>query len=132
MQEKITEKVKSGEVQVEGTKDILTITLETPEPSGRVRGLGQYARRKDSFTLTKKDRSGVPAKKDGLYKKKLLVLDVNGILADVDKRANWKSRADVYEPTDLEHNKEAFTLPNSQIDKNLYTYLQLMCLDYKV
>ena len=119
MQEKITEKVISGEVQVEGTNDILMIALEKPEPSGWVRGLGQYARRKDSFTLTKKGRSFVHANKDGFYKKKLLVLDVNGILADVDKRANWKSGADVYEPTDLEHNKEAFTLPNSQIGINL-------------
>lgn len=45
------EKKQTGELQLEGSEDVLTKALETPEHSGRVRAVGGYITSRKFFNL---------------------------------------------------------------------------------
>lgn len=51
-------RVAAGEVQVEGTDDILTKVLGTSEHGGRVRGQGAYVKQSTYFNLQKYKKKG--------------------------------------------------------------------------
>ena len=50
------ERKRKGELHTAGSEDVLTIALETPEHSGRVRGVGNFISPKVFFNFPKKSR----------------------------------------------------------------------------
>lgn len=55
----LLEKKRKGEFQPSGSQDVLTTTLETPEHSGRVRGVGSFVTPAMFFDLPKQKRTRI-------------------------------------------------------------------------
>lgn len=53
------EKKNKGELKIEGSKDILTMALETPEHSGRVRAVGGNVNPSTYFNIPRKARDTI-------------------------------------------------------------------------
>lgn len=54
MQEEVKEKVKEGSLIVDGSNDVLTMALGTPEHCGRVRGAGKHFTPSNYFHLPRR------------------------------------------------------------------------------
>ncbi|KAF9595202.1 hypothetical protein IFM89_037788 [Coptis chinensis] len=61
---RVEKKVKEGTLEVEGTKDVLTLALGTPEHGGRVRGVGDGVTPTQYFRLIKRGSKKHPKNKE--------------------------------------------------------------------
>ncbi|WOH07651.1 hypothetical protein DCAR_0727084 [Daucus carota subsp. sativus] len=75
----LLEKQQNGEFKPDGTKDVLTTVLETPEHAGRVRGVGNFIPPTVYFDLPKKSRNHIT--KEQFHNLELQIAELKALIA---------------------------------------------------
>ena len=110
MQEELFQKEREGSIETYGDKDILSIALDTPEHSGRVRGLGMWITPTIFFGPSKRGRKKEysPGRMERVEKK---LEDITRKYNDLEQRQMGSSRKD------MEKSKVDSPPPSSGPDK---------------